>query len=179
MSAGVSLIELIEFTDWERSAWHDWLRERGDKVLAFSLGPHGDGRMQNIGDLVKHIFIAEKHHVERLSDRLLTDTNLIPNDSVEGLFRFGQRSRKDLRDFVETRPAEDWEDSREFEIMGKIVSVTPRKFIVHILTHEIRHWAQVATMLRLNGLTGGFPDFLFSPVMGGGVVHPSGLREQG
>ncbi|HWZ97446.1 MAG TPA: DinB family protein [Candidatus Dormibacteraeota bacterium] len=169
MSAGVSLIELIEFTDWERSMWHDWLRERSDKVLGISLGPHGDGRMQNIGDLVKHIFIAEKHHVERLSDRPLTDTNLIPNDSVEELFRFGQRSRKDLRDFVETHPAEDWEDSREFEIMGKIVSVTPRKFIVHILTHEIRHWAQIATMLRLNGLTGGFPDFLFSPVMSGGV----------
>jgi len=42
-----------------------------------------------------------------------------------------------------------------------------RKFIAHILLHEVRHWAQVATILRLNGITGNFPDFLFSPVMGG------------
>ena len=168
MSVGLSLIELMEFTDWERSTWHDWLRGRGDKALAISVGPHGDGRIQNIGDLVKHIFVAEKHHVERLSNRPLTDTTFVPNDSVEGVFRFGQQSRKDLRDFVEVLPVEDWDDAREFEILNKIVSVTPRKFAVHILTHEIRHWAQIATMFRLNGLTGGFPDFLFSPVMGGG-----------
>ena len=39
--------------------------------------------------------------------------------------------------------------------------------MVHILMHEIRHWAQIATVLRLNGLTDEFHDFLFSPVMGG------------
>jgi uncharacterized damage-inducible protein DinB len=56
---------------------------------------------------------------------------------------------------------------REYNINGKIVSVTPRKFIVHILLHEVRHWAQIATILRLNGITGNFPDFLFSPILAG------------
>jgi hypothetical protein len=32
--------------------------------------------------------------------------------------------------------------------------------------HEIRHWAQFGTLLRLNGLKGEFHDFLFSPVLG-------------
>jgi uncharacterized damage-inducible protein DinB len=168
MTIGLSLNELMEFTDWERSEWCNWLRERDDNVLAISAGPHGDGRFQSIGDLVKHIFIAEKHHVDRLSNRPLTDTVSIPNDSIERLFQFGQRSRKDLKEFVEAHPAEDWDVPREFDIMNNLVSVTPRKFIVHVLMHEIRHWAQIATMLRLNGLAGEFPDFLFSPVMGSG-----------
>jgi len=33
--------------------------------------------------------------------------------------------------------------------------------------HEIRHWAQIGTLLRLTGLKGEFHDFLFSPVLGG------------
>lgn len=32
--------------------------------------------------------------------------------------------------------------------------------------HEIRHWAQIGTLFRLNGLTGEVHDFLFSPVLG-------------
>jgi uncharacterized damage-inducible protein DinB len=168
VSIGVSLIELIEFTEWERNKWRGWFRERGDSVLAISAGPHGDGRFQSIADLVKHIFIAEKHHVDRLSNRPITDTNSIPSDNIEKIFEFGKRSRADLEEFVGVLPAEEWDVPREFDIMGNVVSVTPRKFIVHVLTHEIRHWAQIATILRLNGLTGGSADFLFSPVMGGG-----------
>ena len=38
---------------------------------------------------------------------------------------------------------------------------------MHTVLHEIRHWAQIATFFRLNGLTGEFHDFLFSPVFGG------------
>ena len=56
MSAGVSLNELMEYTDWERGKWHDALRQHGDSVLATSAGPHGDGRFQSVGNLMKHIF---------------------------------------------------------------------------------------------------------------------------
>jgi uncharacterized damage-inducible protein DinB len=169
MSVGVSLTELMEFTAWERSKWFEWLRKNGDSVLAISVGPHGDGRMETIGDLVKHIFIAEKHHIDRLSNRALTDTASIPSSSVEALFQLGGRSRRDLEEFVARQSAPVWEIPREFNLLNTPVSVTPRKFVVHVLVHEIRHWAQIATMLRLNGLAPGLPDFLVSPVMGGGL----------
>jgi hypothetical protein len=36
-----------------------------------------------------------------------------------------------------------------------------------VLMHEIRHWAQIATVLRFSGLsTGEMHDFLLSPVLG-------------
>jgi uncharacterized damage-inducible protein DinB len=56
---------------------------------------------------------------------------------------------------------------KEFPFFNSILSATPRKIVSHALLHEVRHWAQVATLLRLNGMTDDFHDFLFSPVMGG------------
>jgi uncharacterized damage-inducible protein DinB len=167
MSTGVSLGELMEYTDWERSKWQERLQQRGDSVLATSVGAHGDGRFQSVGDVIKHIFSAEKRYVDRLSNRPLTDAASIPNDKLEALFQFGARSRKELREFVETLPARNWDVPQEFTLMNNSLMATPRKIIVHVLMHEIRHWAQIATLLRLNGVAGEFHDFLFSPVLGG------------
>ena len=167
MSVGVDLNELMEYTEWQRSKWYETLRQRGDSVLAISAGEHGDGRFQTVGDLVKHIFSAEKRYVDRLSYRPLTDPAVIPNNSVEGLFEFGARSRRDLKKFVEEFPAGDWDLPQELNLANNVLRVTPRKIIVHVLMHEVRHWAQIGTMLRLNGVKGEFHDFLFSPVLGG------------
>jgi len=41
--------------------------------------------------------------------------------------------------------------------------------LIHVLLHEIRHWAQIATLLRMTGVTDGFHDILFSPALGGEV----------
>lgn len=54
MAAGLSLIELVEFTDWERSKWYDWFQDRRDTALTISTGPNGD-RFPTVGELVKHI----------------------------------------------------------------------------------------------------------------------------
>ena len=91
------LLEFIEYTDWERAYWHDWFRKHGDNVLAINSGPHGDGRFQVIGDIVKHIFSAEKRYVDRLSNRPLTDTASLPNDNVEALFQFGRQLGGEFR----------------------------------------------------------------------------------
>jgi uncharacterized damage-inducible protein DinB len=70
---------------------------------------------------------------------------------------------------VRTFPAQDWDAMQEFKLMNSILQATPKKIIVHTLMHEIRHWAQIATMLRLNGYKAEFHDFLFSPVLGGEI----------
>ena len=167
MPTGLSLAELIEYTDWDRGKRHDWFRKHGDHVLAISVGPNGDGRFQTIGDLVRHIFSAEQRYIDRLSNRPLTDSASIPNDSIDALFQFGLRTRAELRQFVEKFPAGDWDIPRDFEFFGNHLPATPHKIIIHVLLHEIRHWAQIGTILRQNGLTGEFHDFLFSPVLGG------------
>jgi hypothetical protein len=76
------------------------------KGLKTSAGPHGDGRFETVGDLIRHIFAAEKRNIDRLSDRALTDPASIPNDNIEALFKFSQQSRKDLKEFVTSRPSQ-------------------------------------------------------------------------
>jgi uncharacterized damage-inducible protein DinB len=163
----LSLNELLDYTDWERRQWHTWLQQHGEQALKISTGPHGDGRLERAGDVIRHIFSAEKRYVERLSDQPLTDTASIPNDNVEALFQFGQESRKALKQLIGTFPAQQWDAPKEFKILTSTVTVTPKKIVVHVLMHEIRHWAQLSTLFRLNGLAVEFHDFLFSPVLGG------------
>jgi uncharacterized damage-inducible protein DinB len=169
MLINLTLDDLMDYTAWERQKWHEWLRQHGDEVLKISAGPHGDGRFSTVGDLIRHMFSAEKRYIDRLSCRALTDTASIPNDNIEALFQFGQQSRKELKGFLETFPAQDLDVPQEHKLGNHVLTATPRKIVVHIVLHEIRHWAQIATLWRLNGLEGEFHDFLFSPVMSAGV----------
>lgn len=167
MAVGLSLDELMEYTEWERGKWRECLRGRGDAVLATAAGVEGNRRFATVGDLIRHIFSAERRYVDRLLDREITDTSVVPNDKVEALFEFGRSSRADLRAYVAGVPPGDWDAMREFDFFGNQLTATPRKLMGHVLIHEIRHWAQVATFLRLAGVTDGYHDFLFSPVLGG------------
>ncbi len=169
MSPGVAITDLLDYTDWERQTWLEWLRQRGPAALEIGAGPHGDGRFQRVGELLRHIFSAEKRYVERLSGLPVTDAASIPLDDIEALFQFGQQSRHALRQFTEKLPPEDWDAAKEFKVLNSSVTATPRKVVAHVLLHEIRHWAQIATILRWNGMTAEFHDFLFSPAMGGEV----------
>jgi uncharacterized damage-inducible protein DinB len=167
----ITFTELIEYTDWERRQWHAWLRQHGDDVLKISAGPHGDGRLNTIGEVIRHIFSAEKRYVDRFSDREITDTSAVPSDNAVALFALGDEGRRHLMHFINSFPAAEWDLPREFPLMNKTLRATPRKIMAHVLMHEIRHWAQIATMLRQNGYKFDFHDFLFSPAMGDVFSH--------
>lgn len=115
-------------------------------MLATNAGPHGDGSIHTVGDLVRHIFSAEKRYVERLWGWPLTDTASIPTENNEALFQFGQLSRKGLGELVETFPTQKWDVAQDlkFPNWNASVKATPRKIVVHVLMHEICHWAQIA-----------------------------------
>lgn len=167
MLVNLTLVDLLDYVDWERRKWLEWMRQQDRGVLEIGAGPCGDGRFENVGELVRHIFSAEKRYIEKLSDRPLTDTATIPADNLEALFEFGRQSRRELREFMEALPLQDWDAPREFRLMNSVLTATPKKIVTHILLHEVRHWAQIATLFRLNGRKVEFHDFLFSPVMGG------------
>ena len=155
---------LIGYTDWERQKWHDWL-EHQSEALKTSMGPHGDN--QTVGDVVKQFFLLRSGTLRGF----LTNRSPIPPRfrviTLKPLFKLGQQSRQGLKDFIESFQAPNWDMLKDFEFVGWSLKATPRKIIIHVLTHEIGHWAQIATVLRLNGFKGEFHDFIFSPVLGG------------
>jgi uncharacterized damage-inducible protein DinB len=119
--------------------------------------------------MVRHIFGAEKRYVERLNGRAVTDLSSVPTQDLEALFEFGRQSRADLRNFVATLPEAEWDRPIGMKIVKWSILASPRKIVMHVLIHEMRHWAQIATTLRLNGLKPDQHDFLFSPALGGEV----------
>jgi len=156
---------LLEYTDWERGQWHAWFRTQGPSALAVGLGANGDGRINSIGELVRHIFAAETRYAERIRGVPFTDSGAVPADDVEALFAFGHRSRASLRALLAELPAARWDQGQEIQLGKQTRTVTPRKMIVQAVTHEIRHWAQIATLLRIDGRKSGAHDFLVSPVL--------------
>lgn len=169
MAVTLDLGDLAQYTDWEREKWQAWFKEHGDDGLKIGAGPHGDGRFSTVGDLIKHIFSAEARYIDRLLGRPLTDPASVPSDNSQALFEFGAHTRQALKTFVDTLPAAQWDAFGEFEFFTGILRATPKKIVTHVLLHEIRHWAQIATLLRLNGLKDELHDFIFTPVLGGEI----------
>ena len=56
----IDLNVLLEYTDWERQKWRESLRQHGDRILLTTTGANSDARFETVGDLVRHIFSAEK-----------------------------------------------------------------------------------------------------------------------
>ena len=168
----IDVIDLMDYTEWERGKWRELFR-REPEALKISLGPHGDGRFQQVGDWVRHIFSTERRYLDRLSDQPLTDTASIPNDNADALFQFALQSRNELRQLVKTFSETTWNAPLQFKLMNSVVTASPKKIVTHILVHEMRHWAQVSTLLRVQGIRDEFHDLLLSPVMGGGLQRAS------
>jgi uncharacterized damage-inducible protein DinB len=168
--------DLLQYSEWERSKWRVWFEQHGAGPLKLSAGLHGDGRMQTVGEVVRHIFSGERRYLERLTDRPLSDPSSIPADNIDTLFEFGRQCRKDFREYIRTLPDQAWDVPREYSFMNMTMKLTPRKIIFQVLLHETRHWAQLATILRLQGLASEPQDFLFSPVLGGELSKEEGKR---
>lgn len=166
MSLDFSHESFLVYSAWQRERWHAWFHSHGAAPLAISTGPHGDGRIPTIGALILHIFSAECRYVDRLVQREVSDTSGVSTTDVDTLFRFGDTSRKQLETYIATLPDQAWDTPVAFPLLDARFRATPRKVVLHVLTHEIRHWAQVGTLLRLNGHTGDFHDLLLSPVLG-------------
>ena len=163
MAPSVSMEELMQYTSWEREKWHAFLTKHGEDALKLSAGPNGDGRITTAGDVVKHIFGAELRYVQRLTGQPVSDLADHSTTDVEELFQLAKRSRQALRELLPT--IQDWDQPRELKILEYTVHASPRKIVTHVLLHEIRHWAQLATLWRLNGMREEFHDFLFAPAM--------------
>jgi uncharacterized damage-inducible protein DinB len=164
MSIANEIGYLLDYTEWDRAQWEPWFRAQGPDAFAVPMGENADGRIANIGELVRHIFSAEQRYVERIRELPISDTSGVTPNDVDALFAFGRASRERLRQLVADFPADRWDVPRELQFGPNTRVVTPKTMLVQSVTHEIRHWAQIATLLRLAGRKTGPHDFLVSGV---------------
>lgn len=152
--------ELLQYTDEERARWENWFREHGENLLTL---PVTGSQEETVGGMLLHIFGPELRFVERMNSKPLTEYRSLPKSQVAEVFGFSLRSRKAMRRFVENAEEPVWERMVEMQYFGETIQVSIRKLLFHTLIHEIRHWAQVARIVRERGMEPpGEHDLIFS-----------------
>jgi len=151
---------LLEYTSAEQHKWHDWfLAHPNAWTVHFATG-----RTATIGALVLHIFAVELRYTQRLRDEKVTEWEEFRETSVEDVFELGDDARSQLVDFLTTAEESELDKMLTFKTLtAGTVTASKYKVASNIFLHGIRHWGQVATVLRQNGFTDQWPhDMLLS-----------------
>ena len=153
---------LLELTSTEHHRWRDWFVEH---PKAWAL-PFATGRMATIGELVLHIFAVELRYAQRLLDQEVTPWEEFTQKSIEEVFELGDHARGQLVDFLTNAPEKELDKILTFQTLtAGTVTASKHKIASNIFLHDIRHWGQIATVLRQNGFTDQWPhDMLLTDV---------------
>jgi uncharacterized damage-inducible protein DinB len=153
---------LLELTSTEHHRWRDWFVER---PAAWSV-PFATGRMATVGGVVAHIFVVELRYAQRLLDQEVTPWEEFPQTSIEDVFELGDHARSQLVQFLTSAPESELDRLLTFQTLtAGTITASKYKIASNIFLHGIRHWGQIATVLRQNGFTDQWPhDMLLSNI---------------
>ena len=117
---------------------------------------------ETVGDLVLHIVAAELRYAERLAGLPASAYESLPRGDAAALYSTHDRSTALLRDVL-SRTDVDWEEVLEFQTRSAgVLRATRRTILVHLAMHGIRHYAQLATIVRQQGVKPDWGmDYLF------------------
>lgn len=154
---------LLEYTSIEQHHWHDWFLGNAE---AWQI-PFASPPMATIGGLVNHIFGVELRYTQRLRDERVSEwEELVRHASIEDAFLLGDNARALLVDFLTNAPDEELDKVLTFETLtAGTVTASKHKIASNIFLHGIRHWGQIATVLRQGGFATQWPhDMLLSAI---------------
>lgn len=153
---------LLELTSTEHHRWYQWFLEH---PAAWAV-PFATGRMATVGQVVLHIFGVEQRYTQRLLDQDATRWEDFSQTSIEDVFELGDNARAQLVQFLTVAPESELDRVLTFETLtAGTVTATKHKIASNIFLHDIRHWGQIATVLRQNGFADQWPhDLLLSEI---------------
>jgi uncharacterized damage-inducible protein DinB len=153
---------LLELTSTEQHRWHDWFDAHPN---AWTV-PFATGRMATVGGVAHHIFAVELRYVQRLRDERVTEWDEFRETSIEAVFELGDFARAQFVEYLTAAKESDLDKVLTFKTLtAGVVTASKHKIASNIFLHGIRHWGQIATVLRQNGFAGQWPhDMLLSDV---------------
>lgn len=108
--------------------------------------------MATVGGVVAHIFVVELRYAQRLLDQEVTPWEQFPQTSVEDVFELGDHARSQLVQFLTSAPESELDRVLTFQTLtAGTITASKYKIASNVFLHGIRHWAQIATVLRQNG----------------------------
>jgi uncharacterized damage-inducible protein DinB len=145
---------------WLEKTSTNWraLIESHPEVLAFPCDVMG---VSTVGGLLQHIVAVELRFAERLAGLPATDYAAIAFDSAEAIYATHGLAMALFREQLASEV--DWDERIEYvtRSMGPMRS-SRKSMLFHALMHGIRHYAQLATLVRQHGIAPAWPmDYLF------------------
>jgi uncharacterized damage-inducible protein DinB len=140
-----------ELQEWVEHTSRGWkgLISAHPEILSF---PCDIRETRSVAELLQHIVAVELRYAERLHELPQTPYESIPFDSVEAIYATHDRAMEMLRPLME-RDEPFWETVLEFITRSAgTLRASRRTVLVHSLTHSIRHYAQLATLVRKQGI---------------------------
>jgi len=161
MTLGISFEDLLRYEEEQTEQWRELFAKR-PHLLQLEASP-----TDTIASLLLHTFAAEYRSAQRLIGEPMTPDSELQHATVDELFSIAAEAHRKFRRYLATATTHSIEELRTFpsHTLGEF-SATSKKLMTHALVHSIRHWAQVARILRENGQRAGFShDVLFSKVI--------------
>jgi uncharacterized damage-inducible protein DinB len=141
--------ELIAWNDITAQRWHAFF-SANPAALSLPCDIHDAA---TVAHFLQHIVAAQLRHAQRLAGQPIDDYAAIPGLTPDDFLASHQRSLALLRPLL-TDPAIDWTEQFEFTTLtaGRRRS-SRRTLLFHAMLHGIRHYAQLATLIRQAGYT--------------------------
>jgi uncharacterized damage-inducible protein DinB len=147
---------LLEWNDATASIWRSLATSQPEMLGV----PCDIYNCKSVGQLLQHIVAAELRYAERLQGLQATDYSKISYGSAEEIFATHERALEMLRGLL-ADAAVDWDEEIEFGTLTAGRRRATRKVVFqHALLHGVRHYAQLATLVRQHGYKTAPMDFL-------------------
>ena len=149
--------ELIFWVERTSEGWRE-LIERHPHVLDL---PCDVRETSSVRGLLQHIAAVELRYAERLAGLPETAYEAIGTSPAE-LYAVHARAMSLINERLADQHY-DWEQPIEFVTRSAgAMRASRRTILVHTLMHSVRHYAQLATLVRQHGVQAGWPmDYLF------------------
>ncbi len=161
MALGISFEDLLRYEEEQLEKWRELFVKRPHLLQLDASAT------ENVAQVIFHSFTVELRSAQRLLGEEMTPDSELKRKTVDELFGIARLAHDKLRQYLAKASTVSMEELRTFPspTLGQFTA-TPKKLVTHALVHGIRHWAQIARILRENGQRADFShDVLFSKVI--------------
>ena len=140
-----------ELLDWNDTTARNWraLLEQHPEALAF---PCDIRSSETVADLLQHIVAVDLRYVQQLHGEPISDYADIPKSTVAEIFHTHDLALEKYRTLI-ADSSFNWDQDIDVITRSLGAFICPRRAIMfHALLHGIRHYAQLATLLRHHGI---------------------------
>jgi len=161
-SVGISFADFLRYNESEALKWRGWLESQPTALLDLPFGNPAQ-HMGNVREMIWHIFITEWVYACVLNGESFDGWDRFKRESIADLFAIGEEARTGMRKYLAAATEAAAASTVTLSAQGFTVAGSARKFATHAFVHSLRHWAQLATVVRQHGHETGWPhDFVLS-----------------